>query len=69
MIGISVARVHNSKNVMPDITEYYSTIFADESEEAKQAKQERSDELSALRFKQFAQSFNAKFNKEVANIE
>lgn len=49
---------------MPDISEVFPTLF--DSEEAKQRKQEKKAELSALRFKQFAQSFNQKFNKEVA---
>ena len=32
----------------------------------EEKKQEKLDELSALRFKQFAAAFNSKFNKEVA---
>ena len=49
---------------MPDLTTAYSTLFVEENEEVKQAIQKKQDELSALRFKQFAQSFNQKFNKE-----
>lgn len=64
LIGRSVARIYNSSNKMPDISEVFPTLF--DSEEVKQKKQEKQVELSALRFKQFAQSFNQKFNKEVA---
>lgn len=62
LIGRSVARVYNSNNHMPDISEVYPTLF--DSEAIKQQKQEKKAELSALRFKQFAESFNKNFNKE-----
>jgi hypothetical protein len=52
------------KDQFPDISGVYPTLF--DSEEIKQKKQERQAELSALRFKQFAEAFNQKFNKEVA---
>ena len=64
LIGRSVARVYNTANRMPDISEVFPTLF--DSEEVQQRKQEKQVELSALRFKQFAQSFNQKFNEEVA---
>lgn len=50
------------KSEFPDISSVYPTLF--DSEEIKQRKQEKQAELSALRFKQFAESFNQKFNKE-----
>jgi len=52
------------KAEFPDIAGVYPTLF--DSEEIKQRKQEKQAELSALRFKQFAESFNQKFNKEAA---
>lgn len=52
------------KEQFPDIASVYPTLF--DSEEIKRKKQERQAELSALRFKQFAEAFNQKFNKEVA---
>lgn len=56
------------KGEFPDIAQVYPSLF--DSEEIKQKKQERQAELSALRFKQFAESFNKKFKaKEAANIE
>lgn len=64
MIGRSVSRIYSSSNHMPQLNEVYSTLFDSEEIEAQQ--QAKRDELSALRFKQFAQSFNKKFNKEVA---
>ena len=65
LIGRSVARLYNSSNRMPDISDAYPTLF--DSQEIQAKKQEQKDKLSALRFKQFAQSFNQNFkSKEVA---
>lgn len=64
LIGKSIARIYNQSNKYPDIGDVYPTLF--DSEEIKAKKQEKQAELSALRFKQFAQSFNTKFNKEEA---
>lgn len=63
LIGRSIARNYSSSAKMPSINEAYPSLF--ESEEIKQKKQERQDELSAIRFKQFAASYNKKY-KEVA---
>lgn len=65
LIGHSVARVYSSKTKYPSIAEAYPSLFNSEDIEEKQ--QEKRDELSALRFKQFAQSYNRKFKKEVGN--
>jgi hypothetical protein len=62
--GKSIARIYNSANRMPDISEVYPTLFDGKKVEAK--RQEQRAKLSAARFKQFAQSFNQNFNKEVA---
>lgn len=64
LIGRSVARVYSSSNTMPSIAEVYPALF--DSAEIEEIKAERQAELSALRFKQFANSFNSKFNKEEA---
>jgi hypothetical protein len=59
LIGRSMARVYSSSARYPSIAEAYPTLFSQaEIEENVQAKK---DELSVLRFKQFTQSFNAKF--------
>lgn len=61
LIGKSIARLYSSTATLPDISEVYPTLF--DSEELKQKKQELQAELSALRFKQFANSFNTRFNQ------
>ena len=64
LIGHSVARIYNSNNKIPEISEVYPSLFS--SKEIEDKKAERQAEISALRFKQFAASYNQKF-KEVAN--
>lgn len=64
LIGRSVARIHSSTNTMPKISDVYPTLF--EEEKVDEAIQAKKDELSALRFKLFAQSFNNRKNQEVA---
>jgi hypothetical protein len=66
LIGRSVARIHSSSNRYPPIYDAYPTLF--ESEEILQKQQEKKAELSALRFKQFAESYNAKY-KEASKEE
>ena len=68
LIGRSIARIYNSANHMPEISDVYPTLF--DSEQIQAQKAEKQAELSALRFKQFAQSYNQKFlTKEGANVE
>ena len=67
LIGYSIARTQSSANKMPEIGEVYPTLF--DSTEIQEKKQQRKAELSALRFKQFANSYNDRFNKEVANVK
>ena len=62
LIGRSIGRLYNSSNKLPSLSEAYPSLFDAASEEEKV--QKKKDELSALRFKQFAQSFNKKFDKE-----
>ena len=62
LIGRSIARVYNSSNKYPSLAEAYPSLFS--SEEEQEAIQEKKDELSALRFRQFAESFNNRFDKE-----
>lgn len=65
--GVSITL--GDKKQFPSIYEAYPNIF-DDIVEAQQEEIERNKaELSALRFKQFAQSYNNKFNnKEVRNL-
>lgn len=64
LIGRSVSRIFNSKNEMPTIAVAYPSLF--ESEENEEEKIKKMDELSAIRFRLFAQSINKKF-KDVRN--
>lgn len=68
LIGIAVGRAFGSyKSDYPEIASVYPSLF--DSDEIKRKKQEQRAELSALRFKQFAESFNQRFHKEVAEVE
>lgn len=67
LIGRSIARIYNSSANYPEIAEVYPTLF--DSKEIEQKKAEKKAELSALRFKQFANFHNNKINKEVANVK
>ena len=65
LIGRSISRIYSSSNQMPDISEVYPQLF--DSKEVEEQKREKRVELSALRFKQFATSFNKRFEtQEVA---
>lgn len=64
LIGRSFARTQSSANHMPEISEVYPSLF--DSQEIQEKKQEQKAELSVLRFKLFAESYNKKFeSKEV----
>lgn len=58
-IGKSVARIYSSSAKMPELFEAYPTLF--DSAEIQAQKQAKKDELSILRFKQFAQAHNGKY--------
>jgi uncharacterized protein Veg len=62
LIGRSIARIHSSSNKLPSIAETYPSLFV--AEEVEEQIQKKKDELSVLRFKQFAQSFNKRFKGE-----
>ena len=61
LIGKSISRIYSSSNSMPAIEEVYSSLFDDDAIEEQ--KQEKITELSALRFKQFANAYNKNFNE------
>lgn len=66
LIGKYVSIVLGSKEAFPQIDEVYPDLFKDMAQEQKEKIEEQKMELSALRFKQFAQSYNTNFkNKEV----
>lgn len=62
LIGHSISRIYSSSATMPKLEEAYSDLF--DSAEIEEIHQEKKDELSVLRFKQFALNFNKKFDKE-----
>lgn len=55
-IGKSVSRIYSSSATMPKINEIYPSLFNGAEIEAQE--QARRDELSVLRFKQFAAAHN-----------
>ena len=61
--GVSICL--GEKSNFPTIQEAYPNIFDDIIHEQEEKIQQRKIELSTLRFKQFAQSYNKRFNKEV----
>lgn len=68
LITKGVSQVLGDKSDYPTIEEAYPGIFNNVIAERKAKVEEQKMTLSALRFKQFANSYNSKFkNKEVAN--
>ena len=68
LITKGVSKVLGDKSDFPSIEETYPGVFDDVIAERKAKAEEQKMNLSALRFKQFAQSYNSNFkNKEVAN--
>ena len=68
LITKGVSKVLGDKSNYPSIEEAYPGVFDDVIEERKAKVEEQRMNLSALRFKQFAQSYNNSLkNKEVAN--
>ena len=65
LIGRSVARIYSSSATYTDIAEVYPTLF--DAKELQEKRAEKQAELSALRFKLFADAHNAKI-KEVAKV-
>ena len=59
LIGRSVARIYGSTNTMPDIGDVYPAIF--DSQEIAEKKAAKKADISAIRFRQFADSYNKKF--------
>lgn len=61
LIGRSVSRIYSSSSRMPEINKAYPSLF--NSDEVEEAIQKKKDEISAIRFKQFAENFNKKFKQ------
>lgn len=58
-----VGLVLGSKEEFPSVEQAYPGVFEDLVEKKQEELQIKKDELSALRFRQFAQSYNNKFVK------
>lgn len=63
LIGRSIARLYSSSAKYPEISDIYTTLF--DKQEIDEKRKEKIAELSAARFRRFANSFNTKY-KEVA---
>lgn len=59
MVGRSVSRIYNANSELPPISKVYPQLF--DQSEADEIIQKNQDKLSALRFKQFAQSYNDRY--------
>lgn len=65
LIGKYIAVILDGKGSIPPIEEVYKGLFDDVIQQQEEERQRKQDELSALRFRQFAQSYNNNLNKEV----
>lgn len=65
LIGVSVGRIYDSKCSLPPLKDAYPTIF--DREKLQEEKQAQTDELSALRFRQFAHTYNMKYGGDANN--
>ena len=59
-VGITLG----SKDSMPPIQDIYPNLFDDVIQKQEEKIQQQKAQLSALRFKQFAQSYNTKYKKQ-----
>ena len=59
LIGRSIGRIYSSSANMPDISAVYPSLF--DSKEIEEVKSKKQAELSAIRFKQFANIHNNRF--------
>lgn len=70
LIAKGVAKVIGDKSDYPKIEEVFPSLFTEKAEKQEEQNEEQIMELSALRFMQFAQTYNNKLkNKEVSNKE
>ena len=61
LMTISMARLFNKEAKMPSLEECFPDFF--DSEEIVQEKEEQQANISAIRFKMFADSFNKRFRE------
>lgn len=63
LIGRSIGRLYSSSTRLPDITEAYPKLF--DAEKIEQERADKKAEISAMRFRQFADSFNRRYKRGV----
>lgn len=61
LVGVSMARLYKNSVKYPEISEVFPSLF--DSEEIQEKKQAKNNEASVVRFLQFAQTHNKKFNR------
>jgi len=61
LVGRSVSRIYSQSAEMPQIADVYPLLF--DKQEVEQQRQQKQNELSVLRFKQFANTFNKRFGE------
>lgn len=66
LIGRSIGRIYSSSVHMAEISAVYPTLF--DSQEEEERKAAKKAELSAIRFKQFADSFNRNFQRREQKV-
>lgn len=62
LIGRSISRLSSASAKLPTLEEAYPNIF--NADEIASRQQEHKDNLSVLRFKQFAQAYNRRWAKK-----
>ena len=62
LVGRSIGRIYSSSATYPNIAEVYPTLF--NTEDIQEQQSIKKAELSAMRFKQFAATFNKNYIKE-----
>lgn len=60
LIGRSVGRIYSSSTKLPELHKAYPSLF--DTEEVNEAMAVKQAEISALRFRLFAENHNKKFN-------
>ena len=63
LLTSNISVLLTGKGSMPTLYEAYPDIFEDIIESQREEMEQKKKELSVLRFKQFAQSYNDRFNR------
>lgn len=70
LVARNIAATFSNDVEIPKVEQIYSSLFEDQAKETQEKQENLKAELSAARFKQFADFHNKKFkNQEVAKAE